>query len=174
VVAFCIAASFVSAPSASARQGAPVPAHPIFSGVWSPVNTKASDTFFAARVSPVPGGAKLSIDQRQSRITVSIDLPDADLDHLAQTGRGFFPSVVYAISNRPLGGNGAGPGRPVEAAWDGEALVIPSFSAWDGQQRFPLSVTFSLQESHLAMKLEWQPLPTGKVNTVVQLLDRAK
>jgi hypothetical protein len=170
VVAFCIAAAFASAPSASARQAAPIPAHPIFSGVWSPVNAMQADRLFAAFISPVPGGAKLSIDQRPGRITVGIDLPDDDLDRFAGNNMGFFARVVYPISRYPLGGNGAGPNRSVDAAWNGEALVIPLFSAWDlGENGATKMVTFSLQDSHLAMKLEW-----GKASAFTQLFDRAK
>jgi hypothetical protein len=172
-VALCIAAGFVSAPSASAGQGAPIAAHPVFSGVWSPVNTKAADTFYAARVIPVPGAAKLSIDQRETRITVGIELPEADLDRL--TSR-FLGSVVYPISRHPIGGDGAGPGRPVDAAWQGEALVIPSFSAWESPKTpvTEVTVTFSLEGPRLSMKTEILRLSTGKVATVTQLFDRAK
>ena len=160
----------VAPSSLSARQGAAIPAHPIFSGVWSPSNPQSADRFFAAHVTPVPGGAKLSIDQRPSRITVGIDLPEADLDRLNSR---FFASVVYPISRYPLGGNGAGPGLPVEAAWDGEALVIPSFSVRGGG-RVPVSVTFSLQQSQLAMKTEYQLPSAPRLTSVTQLFDRAK
>ena len=155
--------------STSARQGAPIPAHPIFSGVWSPSNPQSADKLFAAYVIPIPGGAKLSIDQRPNRITIGIDLPEADLDRLHTR---FFANVVYPISRYPVGGNGAGPDRSIEAAWEGEALVIPSFSARDGG-RVPVTVTFSLQESHLAMKTEYQLPSAARMTSVTQLFDRA-
>jgi hypothetical protein len=84
--------------------------------------------------------------------------------------------VVYPISRYPVGGNGASPDRSIEAAWDGEALVIPSFLAWQAQadQASNTTVTFSLQDSHLAMKLDWQVRASGKGNTLTQLFDRAK
>lgn len=160
-----------TAPSSlSAKQRSAIPAHPIFSGVWSPSNPQSADKFFAAFVTPMPGGAKLSIDQRPNRITVGIDLPEADLDRL---NRHFFASVVYPISYYRAGGNGAGSDLSTTAAWDGEALVIPNFAMRDGSG-VPVTVTFSLQKSQLAMKTEYQVRPGARETVVTQLFDRAK
>lgn len=168
--ALCFTGSSLPPPAA---QGPTRAVHPNLSGTWAPVDPDAANTFFAVGISPLSGRSTLTIDQRASRVAITMAVPEEDLDRQLPLliSRRFFATVVYSISDERVGGYGAG-GAPAFStpAWVGDGLVIPE--ALPGG-RNDVTMTYSMKGEQLQLQTVSR-LPDGRANTFTQLFKKAK
>ena len=152
---------------------APVPnQHPSFAGTWTPSSPEASDRRFAVGLTLIPGLGRLSIEQRENRLTVTMTIPDDRLDVLLRVRGRFYPTAIYYLSETEgrSGGYGAS-GQPklTKATWFGDRLVVPN--PWPGLEN-PTTQTYSLDGGRL--KVETHVELGGRESDVAEWFTRAK
>ena len=159
----------------SPAQSAPVTTHPNLAGVWIPADPVTSDKRFMFGLTPIPGRGQLTIEQRPDRLTLTITMPDADLDRLLDINGRFYTTITYRVSPTPgrAGGYGAAgpPPPPNGPTWFGDELVTrnprPASNANQTTTRYSLDGARlkSVTQIHL---------PTGPTNTVTEWFVRAE
>src|SRR5262245_11540247 len=145
--------------------------HPSFAGTWQPSEPAKSDRLFDVGLTAIPGGGRLTIEQRTDRLTVRITMPDDRLDPILDINGRFYETIVYrvpAASGRSGGFGAAGPPTPVGVTWVGDQLVIPSARP---DARFPGKTTFSIDGDRLKLETRRQ-ISDDRASTVTEWFTR--
>jgi hypothetical protein len=147
--------------------------HPSFGGVWMPSVPEASDRRFAVGLTLIPGHGRLSIEQRENRLTVTMTIPDDKLDVMLRVQGRFYPTAMYYLSETEgrSGGYGAN-GQPqlTKATWFGDRLVVPD--PWPGL-RYPTTQTYSLDGGRLKLETHVE-VSAGRESDVAEWFTRVK
>jgi hypothetical protein len=146
--------------------------HPILAGIWAPSDPVMSDWLFARGVNLVPGSGRLTIEQRADRFTLTITMPDDQLDPLLSLQGRFYPTIIYHLyeSRGRVGGAGAGGAPPTTVpTWVGDRLVIPQ-PQYAGPNT---TATYSLDADRLKLETHVE-LADGRVNNWTELFAKVK
>lgn len=166
VLAACIGSPlFAQAPLPNQR--------PSFAGTWTPSSPESSDRRFAVGLTLIPGQGRLSIEQRENRLTVTMTIPDDRLDVILRVKGRFYPTAMYYLSETEgrSGGYGAS-GQPqlTKATWLGDRLVVPN--PWPGLAR-PMTQTYSLDGNRLKIETR-ADMGSGRESNFTEFFTKVK
>jgi hypothetical protein len=124
--------------------------HPTFAGIWTPSDPARSDKAWSVGISRIPGRARLTIEQRPDRLTLTISMPDDLLSSMLRLVP-FYPTVVLHLSDvQRSGGYGAGGPPPLSGpTWVGDQLTVPAL--WPGDKD-STTTTYSLDGDRLKVE----------------------
>lgn len=144
---------------------------PDFSGTWVPTQPEISDRWFNVGLTRIPGDGSISIQQTDSRFSLTIALPDKTLDLLLNVIGRYEPTIIYRIypGGRSGGAGAGGPARPERTSWIEDRLVIPNAITSER----PVTMTFSLDGQVLRVESSVD-ISASRANSVTQLFTRVK
>ena len=133
-----------------------------------------SDRYFDVGLSPIPGTARLIIEQRGvNRLTVTILIPEERLAPInPRFYATFYQTIVYRLFEPEGRGGGAGAGgapQPTVPTWVGDRLVIPNARP----SAFPTLTTFSMDGDQLKIETHVDR-GGGRGNHVTELFKRER
>lgn len=150
-----------------------IPDHPSFTGTWAPAEPAKSDRLFEVGLSPIPGRARLILEQRRTnRLRVTIQIPDDVLDAFDPR---FFAYVYTTITynlfepGRSGGAGAAGEPQPTLPTWVGDQIVIPN----PRPSSRPLTMTLAMEKDRLKLDTRIE-IDAKRTNTVTEWFTRVK